>query len=341
VRNRGASTAPLIGLDATYSVGKELSGVGKYSIHLMDCLSRLFPAPPLRRYYRWQGWRQARFAGRLLLDSAPSGLDLFHGLNQRLPDRSNAKMVATFHDLFVFSDSYSDEEFRTRFQKQAKEAAERSDHIIAVSDFTAQQIVDYLNYPRHQISVIPHGVIFPTTAVPCNSREKIVFTVGAIQKRKNTKALIEAFRAMPSDWQLWIAGSKNGFESEQMTSSLPANVKLLGYVSDNQLAEHYQQASIFAFPSLGEGFGIPVLEAMAHGLPVLTSNTTSLPEVAGNAAILVDPNNTDAIAHHLRQLTDLSLRESLAAKGLQHAKQFTWERSAAMTADAYRALLSS
>jgi glycosyltransferase involved in cell wall biosynthesis len=275
-----------------------------------------------------------------LLDSAPSGLDLFHGLNQRLPLRRNAKMVATFHDLFVFSDSYSGNEFRARFQQQANEAAERSDHIIAVSDFTAQQIVDYLNYPRQQISVIPHGVNFPTAVAPSGSREKIVLTVGAIQKRKNTRRLIEAFRAMPSDWQLWIAGSKSGFESDQMTSSLPTNVKLLGYVSDAKLAEYYQQASIFAFPSLGEGFGIPVLEAMANGLPVLTSNTTSLPEVAGDAAILVDPDNTDAIAHQLQQLTDLSLRESLAAKGLQHAKQFTWERSAVMTADVYRALLN-
>jgi len=325
-------------VDATYSVGKQLSGVGKYSLHLLDGLAQLFPGPRLRRYYRPHRWVRAPWPKHLLWDSAPSRVDAFHGLNQRLPRAGTAKMVSTFHDLFVLSGEYSTSGFRDRFAAQAREAANRSDRIIAVSSFTASQVVEYLNYPQDRIRVIPHGVVLPECVNPVEDREKIVLTVGAVQKRKNTKRLIDAFRTMPSEWQLWIAGSA-GFESEEMLSDLPANVKVLGYVSDQELNRLYQRAAIFAFPSLDEGFGIPVLEAMAHGVPVVTSNTSALPEVAGDAALLIDPLDTQAIGAALNRLTDPTRRLQWIERGLSRASQFTWQRSAQLTAEVYGELL--
>jgi glycosyltransferase involved in cell wall biosynthesis len=167
-------------------------------------------------------------------------------------------------------------------------------------------------------------------------RKPAILSVGAVQKRKNTARLIEAFAAMPAPWELWIAGSL-GFEAEAMLASAKTNprIKLLGYVPDIELRRLYQEASIFAFPSLDEGFGMPVLEAMAHGLPVLTSNRSSLPEVAGDAALLVDPFQNEAIAEGLRQLTDGTLRQQLAARGLERIQQFTWANAARATAEVY------
>ena len=127
------------------------------------------------------------------------------------------------------------------------------------------------------------------------SREPIVLHVGAIQKRKNIARLIDAFRSLPQEWRLILAGSA-GYGSEEMLSAAGDRVQVTGYVTNEELAELYQRASIFAFPSLDEGFGMPVLEAMAHGIPVIASNSSALPEVCGEAAILVDPGQTDQIA---------------------------------------------
>ncbi len=338
MRGRLSSHDPVIGLDATYSLGPELSGVGKYSLHLMECLLRGHKGLRLRRYYRPHRWVAAPWPKRLLLNTAPRTVDLFHGLNQRLPQRRRAPMVSTFHDLFVLSGEYSTPDFRQRFAAQAREAADRSDLIIAVSSFTASQITEYLGYPASRIRVVPHGVVFPTHITPVEAREKIILSVGAVQLRKNTQRLIAASKTLPPDWQLWVAGSM-GFESQTMLKDAPANLKVLGYVSDAQLATLYQRAAILAFPSLDEGFGIPVLEAMANGLPVLTSNRSALPEVAGNAALLVDPFSTEAIAAALHQLLDPDLRTHYATLGISHAAAFSWENAANLTAAVYAELL--
>ncbi len=327
---------PLIGLDATYSLGANLSGVGKYSLHLIAGLqSRL----RTRLYYRPHRLLRAPWPKSILLDSWPPSVDLFHGLNQRLPRLKRCPSVATFHDLFVLSAEYSTPDFRARFAAQARQAAHNADRIIAVSQFTADQVVEHLGYPRAQIRVVPHGVLLPTSLALASERKPIVLTVGAIQKRKNTSGLIQAFRAMPSPWELWIAGAQ-GFAADEMLTTLPSNVRLLGYVPDDELEQLYRQASIFAFPSLDEGFGMPVLEAMAHGLPVLTSTTSALPEVAGDAALLIDPTDTDAIADGLTKLCDPDLRHRLMQLGLARAKQFSWERTANLTEAVYSELLA-
>jgi glycosyltransferase involved in cell wall biosynthesis len=336
-----------IALDATYSLGENLSGVGVYSREILNGLVALDPEASWEWFYRSNRFVKALLrphppsvTARLLADTWGSrSADLFHGLNQRLPKRRFKKQIATFHDLFVLTGDYSTKEFRERFAAQAREAASAADLIIAVSAFTAGQVEDLLHVPASRIRVVHHGVV--QRVLPNQLREKVVLCVGAIQRRKNQAGLIRAFRAMPSDWTLVLAGSR-GFEAEEILRDVPADKRVIvaGYLTDEELSAWYWRASIFAFPSFDEGFGIPVLEAMAAGIPVIAGNRSSLPEVCGGAALLIDPASDDELADALNLLAhDERAGNSLVQKGLVRVRDFTWRHAAAKTRDIYRELL--
>lgn len=345
-----------IALDATYSVGQDLSGVGVYSREILLGLASTHPEAHflfcyrphrLLRSLRLRLPRNSR--RRLLRDSwAPFSADLFHGLNQRLPRLRFQRTVSTFHDLFVLTGDYSTSEFRRRFAAQAREAADRSDLIIAVSEFTAGQVEQLLGVERTRLRIIRHGIRMSPADPAARgeaSREKFILHVGAIQRRKNIARLVEAFEQVGPEWNLVLAGSL-GFGGEEILQRIRQSprrdeIRVLGYVSDKTLADLYSRASIFAFPSLDEGFGMPVLEAMAAGVPALTSSSSALPEVSGDAALLVDPRDVGAIAAALRKLTTSEeLRSELARRGLAHAASFSWETAVSKTWAVYQELLS-
>jgi glycosyltransferase involved in cell wall biosynthesis len=324
-----------IALDATYSLGKNLSGVGVYSRELLFGLALAHPEEKFRFCYRPHRFLRSfqdtlpKNASRRLLRGAPSA-DLFHALNQRVDVRAR-RTVSTFHDLFVMTGDYSSPEFRARFTQQARDAAARSDFIIAVSRFTASQIESLLHVEPSRVRVIHHGA---RPAASTSKKENLVLTVGAIQRRKNIARLVKAFESLPDCWRLALAGAPDGFgaaEELRAVEESPARARIdvLGYVSSSQLDSLYNRAGIFAFPSLDEGFGMPILDAMAHGVPVLTSNCSAMPEVAGDAALLVDPMNIgDAL---LRLACDESLRDDLARRGLERVEQFTWKSAVQKT----------
>ena len=340
-----------IALDATYSLGPNLSGVGVYSREILFGLARAHPESRFLFCYRQHRFLRALTERRppnasvaLLTERRAPDADLFHGLNQRLNGARHRRSVTTFHDLFVISGDYSTPEFRARFTAQAREAAERSDLIIAVSAFTARQVEQLLKIEPSRIRVIHHGT-HPPPPRPAIPRENIVLTVGAIQRRKNIVRLIEAFEHVPPRWKLVFAGS-SGFDSAEAAqraarSPRQPDIQFLGYVSGSELEALYQRASVFAFPSLDEGFGMPILDAMARGLPVLTSNASAMPEVAGDAALLVDPLSVESIADGLSRLTtDAALRDTLVQAGIKRAKRFTWENSVAETWRVYEELIA-
>jgi len=274
--------------------------------------------------------------------------DLFHALNQRVDARAR-RTVCTFHDLFALTGEYSSPEFRARFADQARRAAQNSDAIIAVSRFTASHVEQLLGVEASRIHVIPHGVrVAPEAAAPLEptAREKIVLFVGAIQRRKNVARLVKAFESMPAGWRLTLAGATDGYEAAPELGAIAesprqSDIDVLGYVSAAVLETLYSRASIFAFPSLDEGFGIPVLEAMAHGIPVITSDRSALPEAAGDAAILVDPTNVDQLAAELNRLaSDENLRADLSRRGRDRALLFPWEAAVEKTWAVYQLLLA-
>ena len=344
-----------IALDATYSVGDNLSGVGVYSRELMRALAAAHPEQPFtycyrpHRYLRSFGSALPANARRGLLYEPlfPRGREFFHGLNQRVPEIRFRKTVTTFHDLFVLTGDYSTLEFRRRFAEQARRAAAESDAIIAVSEFTARQVEELLGVERARIHVVHHGADHAARAADFErenaERENIVLNVGAVQKRKNIARLVEAFERTRTGWKLVLAGSE-GYGAAEILARIAKSprredIQVLGYVSAADLARWYARARIFAFPSLDEGFGMPVLEAMAAGVPVIAARRAALPEVCGDAALLVDPEDVAAIAAALEHLMgDRASAERLTQAGFQRAKEFQWQKTAAETWKVYQLL---
>jgi O-antigen biosynthesis alpha-1,2-mannosyltransferase len=342
-----------IAQDATYSVGPNLSGVGVYSRAILNGLAGshpdarfLFCYRPHRFLRSFENAVPSNARRRLLLKNRPPSADLFHGLNQRIDSTRHRRTVSTFHDLFVMSGDYSTPEFRARFTEQARTAAERSDLIVAVSHFTARQVEQLLKVEPGRIRVIHHGAQQSHDPGPAADREPMILFVGALQRRKNVARLVEAFEQVPQGWRLTLAGS-SGFGAEEILARIESSprrrdIEVLGYVPDSGLTDLYRRASVFAFPSLDEGFGMPLLDAMASGVPVVTSNASALPEVTGDAAVLVDPADTSSIAEGLRKLIgDPQLREQLVQKGLARSREFTWENAVEKTWKVYQELLAN
>ncbi|MBV8865981.1 MAG: glycosyltransferase family 4 protein [Acidobacteriaceae bacterium] len=341
-----------IALDATYSVDAQPSGIAVYSRELLDGLSSIYPQDDFVRCYRIKQFFRspkpgARNVKRRILWPRFNvfGADVFHALNQRVDQREAPRVVSTFHDLFVISGEYSKPEFRKRFAQQARRAAEQSDLIIAVSEFTADQVSSLLNVERGRIRVIAHGVHSPLPTQE-RAREKVVLFVGALQARKNVERLLEAFQSLPATWRLVLAGAPSGYRASEILDRIEASrsrerIEVTGYVSRERLDDLYTRASIFAFPSLDEGFGIPVLEAMAWGIPVITSNGSALAELGRGVALLVDPRQVGEIANALINLAENEdLREKLIRAGQLRAAEFTWEKAIRRTYQVYRELSS-
>jgi glycosyltransferase involved in cell wall biosynthesis len=336
-----------IALDATYSLGRNLSGVGVYSRQILSGLARAYPRERFQFCYRSQrllrSFRESLppNASRRLLRGAPRA-DLFHALNQRVDARAR-RTVATFHDLFVITGDYSTPEFRARFSAQARQAAALSDLVIAISRFTASQVEALLGVEASRIRVIPHGASGPTR-LPDAPREKLVLFVGAIQRRKNVGRLVRAFERLPAGWRLALAGAATGFGAEEElaaveASSRQADIDVLGYISQRQLEDLYARAGIFAFPSLDEGFGMPLLDAMAWGVPAVASARSAMPEVVGDAALLVDPEDENALGSAFQRLAeDESLRREMAGRGVARAREFSWDSAVERTWAVYEEL---
>jgi glycosyltransferase involved in cell wall biosynthesis len=339
-----------VALDATYSVDPRPTGIGVYSRELLNGLAIGYPEEQFVHCYRPKQFRRAPRRSKanvktaLLLPPLPTfRAQVFHALNQRVDKRPASRVVSTFHDLFVISGEYSSAMFRARFAEQARKAAERSDLIIAVSEFTADQLTSLLHVERQRVRVIPHGVV-PPSVTPPDKREQLVLFVGALQARKNVIRLVEAFEKLPAPWRLVLAGAPDGYKAEGILARIAASpsrsrIDVTGYLSRGQLEDFFSRASIFAFPSLDEGFGIPVLEAMAWSVPVITSDGSALAELGRDAALLVDPNIANEIADALQLLArDETLRNKLISAGRMRAAKFTWGRAVEETYAVYREL---
>lgn len=234
-------------------------------------------------------------------------------------------------------------------------SAWRARAAITVSQFCQQAVLRVYPFLKDRLFVTPeaadsHWNPRPPEAIgkvrqQYGIGERYVLWVGGMQPRKNPLRLVEAFlRAAQEDTsaQLVLVGThttETGMHLKQRFAEAirQKRVVLTGYVDDEALACLYSGCTAFVFPSLYEGFGLPVLEAMQCGAPVITSNVTALPEVAGDAALLVDPTDTEAIAHAIRRvLTEPELRAVLRARGFWRAAQFSWTQTARLTAEAYR-----
>ena len=238
-----------------------------------------------------------------------------------------------------------------------KTSAKTASHLITVSHFSKEMILKELRVPPSKLTVIYNGIEEVFFNPPELRREKLnlpekpfFFHLGSFDPRKNTRRVIQAFSGLSKEirkeFPLVIAGlsfkAKERFLPLIEELGLEKEVYVLPFVSDEDLAGLYHKCFAFIWPSLWEGFGLPVLEAMAAGAPVLTSNSTSLPEISGGCALLVDPTNTEEITKEImRLIEDQSLREELKEKGKTWAKNFTWENTVRETIDIWKKVLES
>lgn len=248
------------------------------------------------------------------------------------------KTVVTVHDFSweIYPELQPSDRVRY-FQKNFYTQLMKCDHIITGSEFTKNEIIERTNISLEKITVIYHGVnhdvFYPRPFE--TPKQKYLLAVGSIEPRKNLKNLLNAYakldKNIKDEYNLTLVGALgwNNSEIMDLILSLKEWVHYSGYVSDEALAHLYSQASLFIYPSLYEGFGIPPLEAMACGVPVVASKASSLPEVCGNAAYYIDPLNVDSIAEGIVTiLNDENLKNELIKKGLFRAKEFSWEKSA-------------
>jgi glycosyltransferase involved in cell wall biosynthesis len=251
--------------------------------------------------------------------------DVLHCPTPYGPLRSATPLVVTVHDLAVFRHPAA---FPTWTRAVARRTAPRviaaAARVIAVSDFTRRELVEVLRVPGAKITVVPNAVEETFSPEGPRAEGDYVLAVGTLEPRKNLARTVEA--AGRAGLELRVVGARGwgGVEAPGW----------LGRVDDAELARLYRGAACVAYPSLYEGFGIPVLEAMACGAPVVTSRGGATEEVAGGAAVLVDPLDVDAIAAGIRDA--VARRDELRELGVARARDFSWDESARLTLDVYR-----
>jgi glycosyltransferase involved in cell wall biosynthesis len=309
------------------------AGTARYLRGLLPELERLVDVEPLA----WGGSRRAATLARdvwwypLALPRRARSADVLHCPSFRGPVRPRVPLVVTVHDLGVlrrpavfnrWTRAYS----RTVVPRVVRAAA----RVIAVSEFTKHEVVELLGVPEDRVLVVPNGVGEPFVADGARAKGEYVLAVGTVEPRKNLPRLAEATRA--AGVELRIAGAR-GWGDVRVNGD---GVRFLGFVPDDELASLYRGALCVAYPSLYEGFGIPVLEALACGAAVVTSEGTAMAEVANGAAVLVDPTDADAIASGITEA--ISRRAELGPLGPPRAAAFSWRSAAEATAAVYREL---
>ena len=367
---------PTIALDATYTVEPRPSGIAVYSRKLIEALAGLETSHRFLLCYRLSRLarrreflrpapkadaQESRFSIRLFQEPLtfwlPWHTDLFHSLAQRPPAFRFKREVVTVFDIFpITGHEYSSPDFRRKFSSLLLEAVERASRVITASRYTAEQLLAHTSVSESKVRIIPLGVDLPSLTLPpverLLARERLVgegnemiLSVGVIQTRKNTLNALRALETLPERYRLVLVGG-DGYGSEAVhgyirRQGLWSRVQVRGYVALGELQALYQAASVLLFPSLEEGFGLPVLEAMANSLPVVAARTASLPEVGGEAALYVDPHDPRDIAGKVQgAVEDAELRRKMIEQGLKRAREFSWERVAEATLKVYDEVLS-
>lgn len=356
-----AGTGVRIGVNALYLIP---GGVGGTEIYLRELLASLAELDQVNEYlvftnletqsdlvpkqanFHWKPqavharFRPARILWEqiiLPIEVARYRLDVLFNPGFTAPLFSGCRQVTVFHDL---QHKRHPEYFRwfdlPFWRLLLWMAAHRSHKLIAVSDATRSDLLRFYRIPQDRIAVIAHGVEPAFSRLDRSHTESYLLCVSTLHPHKNLSRLIRAYGRKKRDFRLILAGLR-GFHADPIERliaemSLRDAVQITGWVSRDALYSLYQHSRAFVYPSMFEGFGMPVLEALAAGIPVACSDIPPLREVAGEAALFFDPLNEDAIAAGIeRVMTDADLRARLAQAGRERARGFTWQKSAEKT----------
>lgn len=325
----------IVTVNGRYST-QRMTGVQRYAAEIVSRLSgRVSVVSPQHAMgsVRGHAWEQfylpASLQGSLLWSPCNTG-----------PLRYR-RQVVTMHDC-AFHDcpeAFS-KSFRLWYEWLLPRLARRVAKVITVSEFSRNRIVDLLDIPLEKVAVVPNAVspsfrrtdnmAIAAMRARLELPNRYVLSLGSIEPRKNLNRLLQAWKLVSkrlSGHVLVVAGGRSTVFREAF-SSVPENVLFPGYVDDGDLPALYSGASCFVYPSIYEGFGLPVLEAMACGTPVVCSNSTSIPEVSGDSALSVDPFDVEAIGRAMTEiLLNRELQKSLSVKVVHQASQFSWDRA--------------
>jgi glycosyltransferase involved in cell wall biosynthesis len=350
-----------IGVNALYLIPGGVGGTEIYLRELLIALARLDPVNeylvftnletqsdlvPQQTNFHWKPQAvHARFrTGRILweqivlpFEAARYRLDVLFNPGFTAPVFSPCRQVTVFHDL---QHKRHPEYFRwfdlPFWRLLLWAAAHRSRRLIAVSEATRSDLLRYYHVPPQRIAVIAHGVEPAFSALDRSHTESYLLCVSTLHPHKNLPRLIRAYGSKPRDFRLVLAGLR-GFHAESIERlieelGLRDSVQITGWVPREELYSLYERARAFVYPSLFEGFGMPVLEALAAGVPVTCSDIPPLREVAGDAALFFNPLDEDDIASGIeRVMAAAPLRERLAIAGRERARGYSWKRSAEQT----------
>ena len=369
-----------LGIDSRDAFAEHPRGVGKALSelirHLMPLVSDWevnlftnragnieFAAPAQTKWVdirgdRFNAWEQIR----LPLAALTSRLDLLHCPSQTAPYFAPCPVVLTVHDLIPLrmDDGWPAGEV-SRFRRDLARSVAKARRIIAVSEFTRHDLLSEFRVPETKIDVIPWGVYVGRHETVSDDEWKILcrtydlrspffVAFGGGAPRKNVSCVLKAIalltRAIGPDIQLVLVGVPSQGKSSVLalsnTLGIADNVILLSYLPDRVLSHLLTRSEALVYPSLYEGFGLPILEGMAMGAPVITSNVTSMPETAGDAAVLIDPTSESEIADAMRAcyLNDLTKSE-MRARGYRRVATFSWKKTAAATLSTYERALNA
>ncbi len=361
-----------IGLDIT-KVPPPRDGIGNFTFQLLRGLMALDTGDEFVLYGLSEAADQRAFAAefpdcpasfRLAPAHWPAGdeVDLFHSTAWAFPAAFRGPVLATCYDLtFLTHPECHTPANRLHWLTATLEALLADAAFLAISHATARELQEQLGVPVERMHVIhpaPAPSFRPLAEDEARRRVRdrfgvetpFLLSVGTLEPRKNHRRLLAAYAELPAAlrerYPLLIAGAE-GWKLEAVTGDLAPGselerVHLLGHVTDDELVALYSAATLFVYPSLAEGFGLPVVEAMACGAPVLTSGTSALPEVSGDAARLVDPYHVDQIRRAIEELVDdPDERLRLQALGRERAATFSWEKTALRTVELYGTLITA
>jgi len=364
-----------IGIDISSAIKRPPSGIGNFILGLVQGLKNVSPDEMRfdlcirlsRLKYLRPGLtpKHKRFHYKIIQEPLnwlyPRRIDLFHGPDARLPSYDGCALVATFHDVFsMLGRDFMNDGFRDMKKARYHDICTRANLLFAVSQSTKNDIVKLIGVSPGRIHVVPEAAspdFHPqqNDAVEMvrrkfNINERYLIFVGQISRRKNVTRIVKAYKQIrknaPYPVKLVVVGKPTyGCEEALIAMEEPGvkdGVIRIHSCIKADLIRLYSGAEALLFPTLYEGFGLPVLEAMSCGTPVVTSNLSSLPEVAGDAAFLVDPEKEDEIADRtLAFLHDKALALEYRDRGLKRAEKYTWEKTAEKTLEGYMAALST
>lgn len=358
----------LIGIDASRATSRQKTGTEYYSQEIICGIAKIdrennyilySKEPPkgkltnlpdnfswkIMPFPRW--WSQLRLSWEMLWHRP----DILFVPAHTIPLIHPHKTIVAIHDLGFLKSNHLYAPYELSYHRWALGwARKHAVKIITISKCSKNDLVNLADIPPEKIIITPLAYdknlynlnkpkSWPMKIKKC---QPFIFTVGRLEKKKNTLGLIKAFVILRQDKKInhrLVLAGKQGYDYDKILvykKSLPSKIQQdiieLGYIPEEELAIWMKAADIFCFPSFFEGFGIPLMEAMASGVPVVAANATAIPEVVGKAGILVNPHSPEIIAQAIaRIINQPALKKSLITKGLTHASNFSWEKTASQT----------